>query len=157
VLSALGRLAVRWSRPLGGTPKTDTVVREADGWYVACSCAEVPTEPLPPTGKQTGIDRGLPVFLVTADGEVVAHPRHSRRGEQRLAKAQPRLSRRQQGGNRRLEYSGCGARVSKNVRGRTHVCPSCGLVLDREENTARNMQRAGQARQGAVALATVVH
>jgi putative transposase len=30
---------------------------------------------------------------------------------------------------------------------RTHVCPSCGLVLDRDENAARNIRRAGQARQ----------
>jgi hypothetical protein len=32
VLAKLGRLAVRWSRPVDGTPKTVTVCREADGW-----------------------------------------------------------------------------------------------------------------------------
>jgi putative transposase len=49
VLSKIGRLAIRWSRPrsrpLEGTPKTVTISREADGWYVcfSCfSCAEVP-------------------------------------------------------------------------------------------------------------------
>jgi hypothetical protein len=31
------------------------------------------------------------------------------------------------------------------------------LVLDRDENAAKNMLRAGQARQGAVALAAVVN
>jgi hypothetical protein len=31
VLSKIGRLAVRWSRPLEGTPKTVTISREADG------------------------------------------------------------------------------------------------------------------------------
>jgi putative transposase len=30
---------------------------------------------------------------------------------------------------------------------RTHVCPCCGLVLDRDENAALNILRAGQARQ----------
>jgi putative transposase len=45
VLSKIGRLAVRWSRPIEGTPKTVTVSREADGWYVCFSCAEVPIQP----------------------------------------------------------------------------------------------------------------
>jgi putative transposase len=32
VLAKIGRLAVRWSRPVQGTSKTVTVSREADGW-----------------------------------------------------------------------------------------------------------------------------
>jgi putative transposase len=52
VLSKIGRIAVRWSRPLEGTPETVTISREADGWYVAISCAEMPTQPLPLTGQE---------------------------------------------------------------------------------------------------------
>ncbi len=40
-------------------------------------------KPLPPTGAETGIDVGLKVFLVTADGDVVDDPRLHRRGERR--------------------------------------------------------------------------
>ncbi|HEX6798658.1 MAG TPA: zinc ribbon domain-containing protein, partial [Ktedonobacterales bacterium] len=36
---------------------------------------------------------------------------------------------------------------AKSLSVRTHVCRSCGLVLDRDENAARNILRAGQARQ----------
>jgi putative transposase len=71
VLSKIGRIAVRWSRPLTGTPKTVTLSKEADGWYVSFSCAEVPVAPLPRTGKETGIAVGLQVFLVTADGHII--------------------------------------------------------------------------------------
>jgi putative transposase len=46
------------------------------------------------------------------------------------------------------DCSGCGERVPKHLRVRTHVCPSCGLVLDRDENAARNIQWAGQALRG---------
>ena len=51
------------------------------------------------------------------------------------------------------DCSGCGARVPKSLSVRTHVCPSCGLVLDRDENAARNIQWAGQALRGLVAVA----
>jgi putative transposase len=35
--------------------------------------------------------------------------------------------------------SGCGKLVHKTLSTRTHVCHSCGLVLDRDENAARNI------------------
>ncbi len=37
------------------------------------------------------------------------------------------------------DCSGCGERVKKTLSTRTHVCPSCGLVLDRDENAAVNI------------------
>ncbi len=239
VLSKIGRVAVRWSRPLEGTPKTVTISQEADGWYAILSCAEVPAQPLPPTGKETGIDVGLKVFLITADGEAVENPRLHRRGEKKLAKAQRHVSRRKKGSHRRRkavgnlqrahqtvkrqradfqhktalkllrdydtmylgnlrvanmvrnrhlaksisdagwaqfrsileakaayagrrviavppaytsqDCSGCGERVPKSLSVRTHVCTSCGLVMDRDENAARNIQWAGQALRGVVA------
>jgi putative transposase len=39
--------------------------------------------------------------------------------------------------------SGCGTRVKKSLSVRTHICPACGLVLDRDENAAKNILRAG--------------
>jgi putative transposase len=241
-LSKIGRLRLRLHRPLAGTPKTVTVSREADGWYACISCAAVPTVPLPPTGQETGIDVGLKVFLITADGEAVANPRHYRRAERALRKAQRRVSRRKKGSHRRrkavallkrhhqqvqrqrrdfhhrtalallqqydvisledlqirnlvrnhhlaksisdaswaafrtileakaacagrqviavpvhytsqdcsgvlADGSRCLKRVAKSLSVRTHVCPSCGLVLDRDENAAHNILRAGQVRQ----------
>ena len=54
------------------------------------------------------------------------------------------------------DCSGCGARVEKSLSVRTHVCTSCGLILDRDENAAKNIQRAGQALQAlTVAVAAV--
>jgi putative transposase len=264
VLSKIGRIAVRWSRPLEGAPKTVTISRAADGWYVSFSCAEVPTQPLPPTGRETGIDVGLKVFLVTAEGEAVENPRHYRRGEKRLAKAQRRVSRRKKGSKRRKkavvllakahqhirrqradhhhktalalvraydtiyheaiapanlsrrpapipdgnggylhngarrkaglsksirdagwgqflsilafkaacagkrveavnpaytsqDCSGCGERVQKSLSVRTHVCTHCGLILDRDENAARNLQWRGQRLRGVPAMAGAMH
>jgi transposase len=97
VLSKIGRLAVRWSRPVEGTPKTITISREVDGWYACFSCAEVPTQPLPLTGQETGIDLELEAFATLADGNRIANPRHCRTAEKRLAKTQRRVSRRRRG------------------------------------------------------------
>jgi putative transposase len=43
------------------------------------------------------------------------------------------------------DCSGCGCRVKKTLSQRTHVCPSCGLVLDRDRNAALNILLAGLA------------
>jgi putative transposase len=37
------------------------------------------------------------------------------------------------------ECSGCGEVVKKSLSERTHTCPHCGLVLDRDQNAARNI------------------
>ena len=73
-LSKIGRLSVHWSRPLEGTPKTITVSKEADGWYVAISSADVPIHSLPSTGQETGIDLGLESFATLADGQWICAP-----------------------------------------------------------------------------------
>jgi putative transposase len=265
-LSKIGRIPIRLHRPLEGTPKSVTISRDADGWYAAISCAEVPTQPLPPTGRETGIDVGLKVFLVTANGSVVVNPRYYQKAERYLAKCQRRLARRQKKSHRRRKavrllakahqtvrrqrtdfhhktacalvrqydtiyledlqvrhmsrrpapkpdgYGGylangartkaglnksiqdagwyafrmilackaawagkrveavppaytsqdcsniradgtvCGERVYKTLSMRTHVCPMCGFILDRDENAARNIQWAGQALRGVAGM-----
>jgi putative transposase len=101
VLSKIGRIAVRWSRPLEGTPKTVTVSREADGWYASISCADVPARPLPPTGQETGIDLGIEAFATLSDGTRIFSPGWYRKAERALKTAQRRVSRRKKGSHRR--------------------------------------------------------
>ena len=44
--------------------------------------------------------------------------------------------------------SRCGTIVKKNLSVRTHECPNCGLVMDRDENAAINILRLGLQSQG---------
>jgi len=53
--------------------------------------------------------------------------------------------------------SGCGAIVSNTLVNRTHVCPECGLTLDRDHNAAINVKlRAGTVRSYACGEAATV-
>src|SRR5690348_14590128 len=241
VLSKIGRIAVRWSRPLEGVPKTVTISREADGWYVCFSCADAPVTLLPPTGQETGIDLGLEAFATLSNGTRIFHPGWYRKAERALKTAQRRVSRRKRGSNRRRKAivllakahqkvrrqrrdfhhktalalvqqndtiyhealqpanmvknhylaksiqdagwgafliiltprdawagrsiipvnptytsqtcSGCGVMVSKGLSVRWHSCPACGTSLHRDHNAAKNIERAGQALRGGVAVA----
>jgi putative transposase len=250
VLAKIGRIAIRWHRVPEGTAKAITISREPDGWYACVSCAEVPIWPLPPAGQETGIDMGLKVFPVTAQGVTFENPRHYRRAENYLKCCQRRVCRRKKGSHRRAkavrllaqahqhvkrqrqdfhhktalalvrqhdsiyledvqianlvrnrylaksisdagwaqfrtileakaawagrrvvavrpayttqDCSGrlpdgriCVERVPKSLSVRTHICPVCGYIADRDVNAAANILRAGQALQGAVAVAAV--
>ncbi len=97
VLSKIGRIAVHWSRPIEGTPKTVTISKEADGWYVAISCADVPTHRLSLTGQETGVDLGIEAFATLSDGMRIFSPGWYRKAERALKTAQRRVSRRKRG------------------------------------------------------------
>ena len=116
VLSKVGRIAMRWSRPLEGTPKTVTISREADGWYMCISCADVPVQLLESTGQETGIDLGLESFATLADGTMIHTPRCYRKAERRLKTAQRKVSRRKQGGNPRRKAVKLLARAHQQVK-----------------------------------------
>jgi putative transposase len=116
VLSKIGRISVHWSRPIEGTPKTITISREADGWYVAICCAEVPTQPLPPTGQETGIDLGLESFATLADGTMLHNPRCYRKAEAHLRRCARRVARRKKGSHRRKKAVKLLARAHQHIR-----------------------------------------
>jgi putative transposase len=101
LLPKIRRIPIRLHRPLEGTPKTVAISREADGRYACISCADVPVVPLSCSGRATGIDVELKVFLITADGQPTDNPRSSRTAERALRKAQRRVTRRTKGSKRR--------------------------------------------------------
>lgn len=92
----IGRLAVRWHRPLEGQIKTLRLTRKAGQWYATFSCV-VEAIPLPATGRGVGIDVGLHHLIATSDGETVDHPRWYQEGQRRLRVLQRTVSRRKRG------------------------------------------------------------
>jgi putative transposase len=136
VLSKIGRFVVRWSRPLEGTPKTVTLTREADGWYDAISCAEVPVKPLSFTGQAAGIDLGLESFATLANASQIPNPRIFRVAEMALKRAQRRVSRPLQGSHRRRKAAVLLAKAHQRVRrGRADFHHKTALAFVRQYDT----------------------
>lgn len=99
-ISGVGRVRVRWHRPIEGKIKTVRIRRQAGEWY-ACFACEVSEHPLPSTGKAVGIDVGLHHLLATSENEIVENPRWYRTEQQKLRVIQRRVSRRKEGGSNR--------------------------------------------------------
>lgn len=100
-LSGIGRVRVRWHRPLEGTIKTVRILRKADRWYACFACEVERPEPLPATGRTVGIDVGIASLITTSDGEHVPHPAYYRASQKRLRVLQRKLDRAQRGSKNR--------------------------------------------------------
>jgi putative transposase len=118
-IHGVGQVKVVLHRPLEGTPKTATIRRHSTGkWYVSFSCECAEPTPLPPTGRQVGLDMGLVVFAMPSEGAPIDNPRFFRTEERALAKAQRRLSQVEQGTPERAARRHVVARVYERMRWR---------------------------------------
>lgn len=99
-LSGIGRVAVRWHRPIVGTIKTVRLVRKASGWY-ACFSVEQEATPLPPTDQDVGVDVGVASLITTSDGVAVPPQNWYRREQRTLRVMQRRIARRVKGSHNR--------------------------------------------------------
>lgn len=93
ILSKLGSVRLRLHRPIQGTIKTCTIIRQVDGWYAAFACEALRPPALIATGAIVGVDVGLENFATLSNGEQVENPRFLRRAENQLNKTQRRVSR----------------------------------------------------------------
>jgi putative transposase len=210
------------------------IVRRADGYFVQFAVQTERKIAHRSTGIQVGIDVGLQSFYTDSLGNTVANPRHYRKAEKKLKRAQRQLSRKQKGSHNRTkarkhlakthlkvqrqredfarktanalitshdliafedlkirnlvrnrhlaksihdagwatflrwvkaygvmhdipviavaphftsqQCSTCGTLVKKSLSVRTHSCHGCGLMLDRDQNAARNILAQALAR-----------
>ncbi len=102
-IAKVGNLTVKWSRDLPSAPSSVTVIREADGRYYASFVVEAAATPLPVAASDIGIDLGLSVLAATSDGELIANPRHLRKAERRLVRAQRAMSSKNKGSANRAK------------------------------------------------------
>ncbi len=101
-LQGVGQVKVDPHRRVEGRVKTIQIKRQGRRWMLVLSCDDVPTNLLPASGRQVGIDVGIASFASTSDGEHVDNPRWGRQSAEHLAAAQQRLGRAKRGSKNRL-------------------------------------------------------
>jgi putative transposase len=113
-LSGIGRISVRWHRPMEGEIKTVRIVRKASGWYACFVCGSNPSRPSGLT-TEIGVDAGLTSLLTLSNGECVENPRWYHQSQRKLRRIQRRVSRRTKGGSNRRKAVEVLARFSERV------------------------------------------
>lgn len=130
-VAKVGKIKVRWSRGLPSAPSSVTVIHEPDGRCYASFVVQRRPQPLPPSGRDAGIDLGLDRLVVTSDGEIIANPRYLRSRQRRLAQAQRALARKQKGSANRARVEQAGGRTASQgardpARSRSQDSPPTG-------------------------------
>lgn len=100
-LSGIGRIPVRWHRPIEGEIKTVRILHKAGCWYASFACEVPASDPLPATGNVIGIDVGISALITTSDGRKADNPNYYRAGQTKLRRLQRQLSRAKKGSKNR--------------------------------------------------------
>lgn len=118
----IGPLRVVVHRPLEGVPRTCTIKRDGDQWFCSIVCEIEIADPAPSNKPPIGIDRGCVNLLTDSNGRIVENPRHLRKAEQRMARADRTVSRRKKGSKNRARAIARLNRIHRKVRRqREHV------------------------------------
>ncbi len=116
-VSGVGRIPVRWHRPIEGEIKTVRLIRKAGKWY-ACFGCEVEASPLPPTGSEVGVDVGVHHLVALSNGETIENPQWYRGEQAKLRVLQRRVARRKLGGSNRRKAAAALQRQHERIANR---------------------------------------
>lgn len=100
-LAKIGKLKIKWSRPLPSEPSSVTIIKDAANRYFLRFVVELSPVPLPDNGVSTGIDLGIIDFATFNNGDKVKSPKPLKKRLKRLRKLQRNLARKQLGSARR--------------------------------------------------------
>lgn len=96
---------VKWikHRAMKGKPKSITISQDGDKWYCSVLCEYTIPDKAKECDNIVGCDVGLKEFAILSDGTVISNPRHTKKYENKLAKEQRKLSKKQKGSKNRFK------------------------------------------------------
>ncbi len=104
--------------PDGFVPRTVTVRRKADGWYISVQLRDesVPDTPTPDTAKTAiGVDLGIKKLASVSTGDLIANPQYGKKSQRRRQLLSRRASRKKKGSARRRKAYAAVARLEQRV------------------------------------------
>jgi len=120
-LGKIGRVKLKYHRPIEGKPKTATIRRTATGkWFITIVCEDIEPKVLPKATNAIGIDVGLESFATLSSGSKVENPRFFRKEEKALARARRKLSAAAKGSDERKRKRLVVARVHERIANKRH-------------------------------------
>ncbi|MEK6887105.1 MAG: RNA-guided endonuclease TnpB family protein [Nanoarchaeota archaeon] len=84
----IGLVKIIYHRPCEGMPKTGTVTKHSNDWYLTISCEGDFRNLLPKTEKSCGLDLGVRSFCTTNEGIKIDNPRFFEQDQKAVGKAQ---------------------------------------------------------------------
>jgi len=102
-LGMIGKVKMRLHREVTGTPKTATVIREIDQWFLALSVARSASDKQPSRMSigSIGIDMGISSIITLSDGSTIGNPRFFKQAGNQIRKLQKQISRKEKGSKNR--------------------------------------------------------
>ena len=104
-----GNIKVEYHRPIVGTPKTYTISRKNDKYYVSIMVEYVNDVKKVEVGSVVGIDLGVKSLVVTSDNEVIENPRYLQKHLNHLSKLKSKR-------DKCVKYSNNWKKLSKKIR-----------------------------------------
>jgi putative transposase len=99
-LAKIGKLKVKWSRPLPTEPISVTIIKDATDRYFLSFVVEINPPIFPSTESSIGIDLGIATFATLSSGEKIDAPKPLKASLLKLRKAQKALKNKVKGSNR---------------------------------------------------------
>jgi len=109
---------VKWikHRAMKGKPKSITISQDGGKWYCSVLCEYTVPDKAKECDNVVGCDVGLKEFATLSEGTVISNPRHTKKYENKLAKEQRKLSKKQKGSKNRFKQRLKVRKIQNKVR-----------------------------------------
>lgn len=135
-LSMIGTVKVRMHRKINGTPRTCTIIRDIDQWYVCISAEVEPEQGRGEPRPAVGVDLGVQTLATLSDGTTFPNLKTLPKSVEKIRRLQRSLSRKKRNSKNRLKAKIALAKAWRKVqRQRDDVAHKVSHLLAEEYGT----------------------